>query len=58
MLDARDKAAAERAVADAFVSGFRAIMLVSAALALAGAASGWLGVDTAAATPRGPAAPS
>jgi EmrB/QacA subfamily drug resistance transporter len=58
MLDARDKAAAERAVADAFVSGFRAIMLVSAALALAGAASGWLAVDTAAATPRGPAAPS
>lgn len=57
-LDARDKAAAERAVADAFVSGFRAIMLVSAALALAGAASGWLAVDTAAVTRGGDAASS
>jgi len=50
-LDARDKAAAERAIADAFVTGFRAIMLVSAALALAGAASGWLAVSTAGVTP-------
>jgi hypothetical protein len=41
-LDARDKTAAERAIADAFVAGFRVIMLLSAALALAGGASGWL----------------
>ena len=52
-LDARDKAAAERAIADAFVMGFRAIMLVSAALALAGTTSAWLTLRTAPATPGG-----
>jgi EmrB/QacA subfamily drug resistance transporter len=38
-IDAHDAATAKRAIADAFVAGFRWIMLISAALALAGAAS-------------------
>ncbi|TMG80854.1 MAG: MFS transporter [Betaproteobacteria bacterium] len=39
--DARDAALAKHAIAEAFVSGFRWIMLISAALALASAASAW-----------------
>jgi EmrB/QacA subfamily drug resistance transporter len=40
-VDAAGKAAAEDAIAQAFVAGFRWIMFVSAALALAGALSAW-----------------
>jgi EmrB/QacA subfamily drug resistance transporter len=40
-LDARSGAAARRAVGEAFVTGFRWIMVVSSLLALAGAASAW-----------------
>jgi len=39
--DARDAALAKRAIAEAFVSGFQWIMLISAALALVSAASAW-----------------
>jgi len=41
-IDARSRAAAERAIGEAFVTGFRWIMLVSSLLALAGAASAWV----------------
>jgi EmrB/QacA subfamily drug resistance transporter len=41
-IDARSKAAAEQAIAQAFVVGFRWIMVVSALLAIAGAASAWI----------------
>jgi hypothetical protein len=41
-VDAQTKAAAQTAIAHAFVAGFRAIMLISAALALGGAASAWI----------------
>jgi len=40
--DPHDAALARRAIADAFVDGFRWIMLISAALALASAVSAWL----------------
>jgi EmrB/QacA subfamily drug resistance transporter len=40
--DARSREIIERAVARAFVAGFRWIMLVSAALAVAGAAGAWI----------------
>ena len=39
--DAQDAGLARRAIADAFVAGFRWIMLIAAALALASAASAW-----------------
>jgi len=48
-----DKAAAERVVAEAFVAGFRAVMLVSAALALVAAASGWYAIGNGAAVAGG-----
>jgi len=41
-IDARNREAAEHAIAQAFVTGFRWIMLVSAVFALAGAASAWI----------------
>ncbi|HYT98199.1 MAG TPA: DHA2 family efflux MFS transporter permease subunit [Casimicrobiaceae bacterium] len=41
-VDAQAKTVAQEAIAHAFVAGFRAIMLISAALALGGAASAWL----------------
>ena len=41
-IDARDAVLAERAIAEAFVAGFRWVMLISAALALASAAIAWL----------------
>ena len=41
-IDARSREAAERAIAQSFVAGFRWIMVVSAALAIAGAASAWI----------------
>jgi EmrB/QacA subfamily drug resistance transporter len=44
-IDARDKASARQAVAEAFVTGFRAIMLICAALALASAASAWVLIE-------------
>ena len=44
---ANDTALARRASADAFVTGFRWIMLISAALALASAVSAWLLIDSA-----------
>jgi EmrB/QacA subfamily drug resistance transporter len=40
-IDAQSKAAAQDVIAHAFVAGFRAIMIISAALALGGAASAW-----------------
>ncbi len=40
--DAHDAALAKHAIAEAFVTGFRWIMLLSAALALASAASAWV----------------
>ncbi len=40
--DARDTTSARHAIAEAFVTGFRSIMLVSAALALASAATAWV----------------
>jgi hypothetical protein len=56
-LDARERASAQRAIAEAFVAGFRAVMLVSATLALAGAFSGWIAFgDERAAPPGGPRA--
>ncbi len=44
-IDADDAASARQAIAEAFVTGFRSIMLISAALALASAASAWLLID-------------
>ena len=41
-IDPRNRAAAERAIGEAFVSGFRWVMLVSSVLALAGALGAWL----------------
>jgi EmrB/QacA subfamily drug resistance transporter len=41
-LDAQGRAAAERAIKEAFVAGFRAIVIVASALALASAASAWI----------------
>ena len=41
-IDPRSRAAAERAIGEAFVSGFRWVMLVSSVLALAGALGAWL----------------
>lgn len=41
-IDARSKEAAEQAIAQSFVAGFRWIMVVSAVLAIAGAASAWM----------------
>ena len=41
-IDVHDAVLARHAIADAFVAGFRQIMLISAALALAGAASAWV----------------
>ncbi len=46
-MESRDRVAAERAVEQAFVTGFRWIMLVSALLALAGAASAWFLIGNA-----------
>jgi type IV secretory pathway TrbF-like protein len=51
-IDADDKASARQAIAEAFVTGFRAIMLICAALALASAASAWLLIGSA--NPPGP----
>ena len=44
-LDPTSKDAAHAAVAQAFVAGFRAVMLLSAVLALGGAASAWLWIN-------------
>ena len=41
-IDPRNRAAAERAIGEAFVSGFRWVMLVSSVLALAGALGAWV----------------
>ena len=41
-IGAEDAVTAERAIAEAFVAGFRYVMLISAALALASAAIAWL----------------
>jgi hypothetical protein len=46
-IDAGDKASARQAIAEAFVTGFRAIMLICAALALASAASAWVLIGSA-----------
>ena len=54
MANAHDKVAAENAIALAFVSGFRWVMLISAALALASAASAWILIGNAS---RGPEPP-
>jgi len=43
-LDVHTRSVVEHAIAGAFVDGFRAVMLVCAALALAGAAGAWLTV--------------
>jgi len=52
--DAGDTASARHAIAEAFVTGFRAIMLISAALALASAVSAWLLIEGASPlSPRG-----
>ncbi len=55
-MDARETALANQAIAEAFVTGFRWIMLISAALALASAASAWLLIGSASqrAQPSGP----
>ncbi len=45
-MDAQDKASATSAIAKAFVAGFRWIMLIAAALALASAASAWVLLGT------------
>jgi hypothetical protein len=45
--DARDTALARHAIAEAFVTGFRSIMLISAALALAGAVGAWALIGSA-----------
>jgi MFS family permease len=44
-IEAGDKASARQAIAEAFVTGFRAIMLICAALALASAASAWVLIE-------------
>ena len=46
-MDAHDTALAKHAIAEAFVTGFRWIMLISAALALASAASAWVLIGSA-----------
>lgn len=46
-VDARETASAKQAIAAAFVTGFRWIMLISAALALASAVSAWLLIGSA-----------
>jgi hypothetical protein len=46
-MDADATAVAKQAIADAFVAGFRWIMLISAALALASAASAWILIGSA-----------
>ena len=51
-LDVREATLAKRAVRQAFVTGFRWIMLISAALALAGAASAWLLIGRARREPQ------
>jgi MFS family permease len=45
--DTRAKAVAQRTIAEAFVTGFRWVMLISAALALASAASAWVLIGNA-----------
>jgi MFS family permease len=50
--DTREKTLARRAIAEAFVKGFRWIMLISAALALASAASAWVLIGNARDPPR------
>ena len=45
--DARDTALARQAIEEAFVTGFRWVMLISAALALASAASAWVLIGSA-----------
>jgi EmrB/QacA subfamily drug resistance transporter len=52
-LDVRERASAERAIAEAFVAGFRTVMLVSATLALAGAFSAWIALGDKSAAPPG-----
>jgi len=46
-MDAHATAVAKQAIADAFVAGFRWIMLISAALALASAATAWILIGSA-----------
>jgi MFS family permease len=46
-MDALESATARRAIAESFVTGFRWIMLISAALALASAASAWILIGNA-----------
>ena len=46
-MDAHDTALARHAIAEAFVAGFRWIMLISSALALASAASAWILIGSA-----------
>jgi EmrB/QacA subfamily drug resistance transporter len=51
-MDVHAATVARRAIADAFVSGFRWTMLISAALALASAATAWLLIENAGQRPR------
>jgi EmrB/QacA subfamily drug resistance transporter len=51
-IGAADEASARQAIAQAFVTGFRAIMLICAALALTSAASAWALIGSA--SPPGP----
>jgi EmrB/QacA subfamily drug resistance transporter len=46
-MDAHDAALAKHAIAEAFVTGFRWLMLISAGLALASAASAWIVIGSA-----------
>jgi hypothetical protein len=46
-VSAHDATIAKQAIADAFVTGFRWIMLISAALAAASAASAWVLIGNA-----------
>jgi MFS family permease len=46
-VDPQNRAAAEHAIAQAFLTGFRGIMLISAGFALAGAASAWILIEGA-----------
>jgi hypothetical protein len=48
-IGAGDEASARQAIAQAFVTGFRAIMLICAALALTSAASAWALIGSASA---------